>query len=144
MIRLRRRRAGTAAVEFALLAPLFFALLIGMADYGLALDQRLKLQTAARAGAQFAINAPTDTTGIENAVRAALPAAWRSDVVFENPRGWYCECVAGTRIACDSSAALSCATPAAAFVEINLRRAITPITPVGPTTVTGRAALRVR
>jgi Flp pilus assembly protein TadG len=140
----RRHRAGTAAVEFGLLAPLFFVLLFGMADYGLALDQRLKLQTAARAGAQVAIATPSDTAAIENAVRAALPAAWRTDVVFENPRGWYCECVAGTPVACDSSAALTCATPAAAFVEVNISRPITPITPLGPTNVTALAALRRR
>lgn len=144
MIRHRRRRAGTAAVEFGILAPLFFVLLFGMADYGFALDQRLKLQTAARAGAQVAIATPTDTTAIENAVRAALPTDWRTDVVFDNPRGWYCECTAGTRVACDSSDALNCPSPAAAFVEVNIRRANTPLTPIGPTSVAASVAIRVR
>jgi Flp pilus assembly protein TadG len=126
------------------LAPVFFAILLGAADYGLALDQRIKLQTAARAGAQVAIAAPSDVAAIEAAVRGAVPSTWRSSLLFDNPRGRYCECVAGTRVACDSEAATGCATPAAAFVEVRVRRNLTPITPVGPTSVSASVTLRLR
>ncbi|MBI3112980.1 MAG: pilus assembly protein [Rhodospirillales bacterium] len=59
---------GAAAVEFALIIPVVLAGLTGIANYGLAMYNKMELVGAARAGAQQAILDRTDTTAIKNAV----------------------------------------------------------------------------
>jgi len=44
---------GQTIVEFALIAPVFFLLLFGIIDFGMALDQRITLQHAIREGARY-------------------------------------------------------------------------------------------
>ncbi|NQV83725.1 MAG: pilus assembly protein [Rhodospirillales bacterium] len=66
--RLRSSRRGAAAVEFALLAPIVLAVLAGVANYGMAMIEKMELESAARAGAQMAANDRTATTTIQNAV----------------------------------------------------------------------------
>ena len=51
--RISRRDRGASLVEFALLAPLLFALLLGMITGGLALSQKNSMENAAREGARF-------------------------------------------------------------------------------------------
>jgi len=45
---------GQALVEFALIAPVFFLLLFGIVDFGMAMDHRITLQHAVREGARYA------------------------------------------------------------------------------------------
>src|ERR1700737_2465580 len=45
-----RARAGTAAVEFALVAPMLLLLVLGMCQFGLTLNQYLTLTNAVRSG----------------------------------------------------------------------------------------------
>jgi Flp pilus assembly protein TadG len=53
-----RDLSGTAAVEFALFSPIFFALLVGAVDVGGMIFTRFELDSAVQAGANFAqINA---------------------------------------------------------------------------------------
>ena len=66
--RLGSSRRGAAAVEFALLAPIVIAALAGIANYGMAMFEKMELENAARAGAQIAITARASTTTIQNAV----------------------------------------------------------------------------
>jgi len=47
-----RRRAGTAAVEFALVAPMLLLLVLGMCQFGITLNQYLTLTYAVSAGAR--------------------------------------------------------------------------------------------
>lgn len=63
-----RSERGAAAVEFALIIPVILAALTGIANYGLAMYNKMELVSAARAGAQQAILDRTDTTAIKNAV----------------------------------------------------------------------------
>ncbi len=65
---LARSKGGAAAVEFALIVPVVLAALTGIANYGLAMYNKMELVSAARAGAQQAIIDRTDTTAIKNAV----------------------------------------------------------------------------
>ena len=67
-IRFCASRCGAGAVEFALIAPIIVIALAGMANYGMAMFQKMELESAARAGAQIAINDRTATTSIQNAV----------------------------------------------------------------------------
>ncbi len=72
--RLSRSEHGTSAVEFGLAAPILLGLLVPVADLGIAFSQRIEVQQAAQAGAQYASfhpwhsNSPADIT---NAVKAA-------------------------------------------------------------------------
>ena len=45
---------GQTIVEFAVIAPLFFLLLFGIIDFGMAMDHRITLQHAVREGARYA------------------------------------------------------------------------------------------
>ncbi len=58
-------RRGAAAVEFALLVPVVLAGLTGVANYGLAIFEKIELESAARAGAQMAIRDRENTSAIQ-------------------------------------------------------------------------------
>jgi len=74
MVWLRRvlgSRRGTAAVEFAIGAPVLLGGLVVMADLGLAMNAKMNLDQAVRAGAEFVMGDTTDTTQIETLVASA-------------------------------------------------------------------------
>jgi Flp pilus assembly protein TadG len=61
---------GNAAIEFAFVAPLLVALLIGATELGLAIRARLLAQEAVAAGAQYALKG-FDSAAISSAVQSA-------------------------------------------------------------------------
>ena len=67
----RRSESGNAAVEFALLAPLLGIVLVGLGDLGIAVNIATKLDSAARAGAVYAMYYPNDTNGVKLAAQGA-------------------------------------------------------------------------
>jgi Flp pilus assembly protein TadG len=131
-----RRRAGTATVEFAIVAPVLLMIVLGLMDWGLALEQRLRLQTAVRAGAQFALTAPTDTAGITAAIRAAAPDLAS---LSANSSGVWCEC-AGTAMSCTGS----CLPGLQRFLRVDASHPYTPFTPTGPTNIAANVTLRLQ
>jgi len=93
LLRAARSRCGAAAVEFALLLPLFTVIILGIFDYGLAMFRKMELVAAARSGAQMAILDPSDTTAITS---AAVSSA-ETDVDSSNvSTSTSCECQDGT------------------------------------------------
>ena len=67
---------GVAAVEFGLAAPILLAILVPVADLGLAYSQDQQLRQAVQAGAQYAAIHPWNqnaSTAIAAAVTAATP-----------------------------------------------------------------------
>jgi Flp pilus assembly protein TadG len=52
---------GAAAVEFAITAPVLVVLVLGVADYGVLMGDAASLESAARAGAEFAKANPSVT-----------------------------------------------------------------------------------
>ena len=86
-------RRGVAAVEFALLMPIFCLLLAGIVDLGGALYTKFKLDSAVTAGANFAqINAANVSstngqglaTNIATIVETSQGANWADDAVVVN------------------------------------------------------------
>lgn len=64
-----RQDRGTSLVEFALIAPLLFALLLGMITGGLALSEKNSMENAVREAARFGATLD-EGTGWATAVRA--------------------------------------------------------------------------
>jgi Flp pilus assembly protein TadG len=136
-------RRGTAAVEFALVAPFLLLLLGGIVELGRAVYDSAALAGAARAGAQYAWIQPNDNAGIVAAAAAAsgLPAG---SVRVSAPTR-FCECPDGTPSSCD----VACPTGALRrFVQIDVQRdfgAITNLLNVAvPSVLTARAIVRTQ
>jgi Flp pilus assembly protein TadG len=92
-----RNEQGAAAVEFALLAPVLISLTLALADFGLALRERVQLVGAANAGIHYAARNPDNTGGVGAAVTAAtaIPSARLSVSTTTS-----CECADGSAAAC--------------------------------------------
>jgi Flp pilus assembly protein TadG len=71
----RRKRRGVAVVEFAIVAPLFFLLILGMVEIGRMVMVQQIITNASREGARIAILDGTTTTEVKNKVKAYLTAA---------------------------------------------------------------------
>lgn len=63
MIRLVRRQDGSAAVELALLAPLFALILAGLIEVGGMVQTAAVVRNAAREGARYAATSDSDPAG---------------------------------------------------------------------------------
>ncbi|MCA9249286.1 MAG: pilus assembly protein [Planctomycetales bacterium] len=71
----RRDRRGAAAVEFALVAPVFFLLVFGMIEYGRMVMVQQILTNASREGARKAVIEGTSSTDVQAAVQQYLTDA---------------------------------------------------------------------
>jgi Flp pilus assembly protein TadG len=90
---LARDRGGIAAVEFALLTPVFCLLLAGVVDLGGALYAKFKLDSAVTAGANYAqinaasvnsSNGQTLANNIATIVETSQGSGWADDGVVVN------------------------------------------------------------
>src|SRR5713226_5721761 len=73
--RLRRRlrdSRGQNAVEFALLLPVLMLILFGILDLGRLFFAAIAITNAARDGARYGIEHPTDVSGIQARVQAEI------------------------------------------------------------------------
>jgi Flp pilus assembly protein TadG len=61
--------AGTALIEFAVIAPLLFLFMIYIMDFGLFIWTEMEVQNAVQAGAQFAIANGYSSSAITSAVQ---------------------------------------------------------------------------
>jgi len=71
-VRRKREESGAALVEFALLLPVFMALILGMFSGGVAYNQKLDLTHATREGARYGAAVSKDT--------AFASGTWESNV----------------------------------------------------------------
>jgi Flp pilus assembly protein TadG len=70
-----RKKRGAAAVEFAIVAPLFFLLLFGMIEYGRCVLVQQVLTNASREGARRAVLDGTDTSDVIEVIDGYLANA---------------------------------------------------------------------
>lgn len=100
----RHGRRGAAAIEFALISPVFLVLLVGMVEVGFAAYQAMQAQDAAEAGALYAAKYGWDPTGITNAVLNATSA---SGLTASPAPAEFCGCPASgsgiTTVNCNST-----------------------------------------
>jgi Flp pilus assembly protein TadG len=146
---------GNTAVEFALTVPLLALLAFGAYDYGSAYVEAVRLNGAARAGAQQSLydsNTRDDTDQAEQAaleeyVGHVLTPEEVAVMSVSATAEAFCACTAGATLAC----AATCPGGAAPgqFVRVSMTRAV-PLTLPYPwadndeVTVDGEAVVRVR
>jgi Flp pilus assembly protein TadG len=142
---LLRCRRGAAALEFGIIAPVLILLLAGLVDLGGAMQQAIRLENAARAGAQYAMSFPQDTAGIRTATTAALGGT-TATVQVQPP---FCACPGGSSVTPVACTGTPCdGAPAGIYVQVTVTRAYAAIIGIGgfviPSTLSGQAVARVR
>jgi Flp pilus assembly protein TadG len=127
-----RSTRAAAAVEFAILVPVIAALLTGIANYGLAMFDKIELIGAARADVQYALLDASDTTAIANSVvDAANLSITTSDVTTTE----FCEDDAGDSATCGDADATRAYMTVSVSDDFTLLILGTTITLTGTATV---------
>lgn len=135
--RLRRNSRGSALTEMAVVVPSLAVLMTVVVEVGGAIEQTVRLENAARAGAVHAAALPSDTAGIQSTVRAALEG-W-NDVTVSGA-AMTCECPGTGAIACTAP----CATTVQRFVTVTVTRPFSGVILTDRTTLTGQVVQRVQ
>jgi Flp pilus assembly protein TadG len=87
-----KRKGGQSAVEFAILLPLLMLILFGVLDLGRVFFAAITITNAARAGARYATQYPSDTNGIK---ATALAEAQGQGIVLTDPNSVSVTCPQG-------------------------------------------------
>jgi Flp pilus assembly protein TadG len=136
---------GTAALEFALFAPLLLIMLVYLVELGDGVYEAMQVQNAAEAGALYAAKHGWNSTGISAAV---VNSSGLSGLTASPAPSEFCGCPAANAIA-SSACAQSCASGATAGTYVRISASFphqTILTYPGmtsPTTLTGVAIVRV-
>jgi TadE-like protein len=94
---------GSAAAEFAIIAPILILIITATADFGSLARQSAALAGATRIGAEYARFHPADLLGIKNAMQNSMSFSPPLSFPITFPQS--CECHDGTAIACSESCA---------------------------------------
>jgi hypothetical protein len=124
---LLRAREGNALVEFGFVAPVLGAILVPVIDIGIGFYQRMQVQDAAQAGAQYAMAHGWNSSAIQDAVTGAttLPSVMASPAPIRS-----CGCPGDTSIAAASCGSI-CAdgTPAGIYVTVSAQAVYKTLVP---------------
>jgi Flp pilus assembly protein TadG len=91
---------GVSAIEFALAAPMLVIATIALADFGLAVNEKMRLVSAARAGTQAGLSNAGSVSAMQTAVLAAT--GLNPSAVTVNATT-YCGCADGSTVSCSST-----------------------------------------
>jgi len=86
-------RAGGSAIEFALIGPMFVLLMVCMIDMGFGFYRKMQTQSAAQAGAQYAI---AHGFKAETVTAAAMQATSYSGISVSPAPSQFCGCATST------------------------------------------------
>ena len=135
----RRQDRGAAAVEMAIVCPIFVAVIAGVIDLGLMMYQRTVVGTAADAGTIYAIVNGYDQQKIKTAVQNSYTIAhgFATSIQATPLPSTFCGCSAanfsitaamcGTTCAGTNCSGVAC--PAGTYVTVNAQSNYTPIFP---------------
>ena len=117
-------KSGNTAVEFALIAPVMLTILAGIVDYGLQIHYQAELQTAVRAGAQYATGTgrATDVAGITSTIQNASDL---TSIVVATPAS-VCRCSNGVLVAC-TGATCGDGSAVGAYLDLSATYSYTPL-----------------
>lgn len=140
-----RSRAGSAAIEAALILPILLLLATGLFDLGFAAYESMQVKSAADAGAEYAAKNPWDATKIG----AAVVSATGGSVISANPvPAKFCACP-GTGTLITVSCAGTCAngdTPSL-YARVSAQKLHSPLLSypglVNPLTLSAQAVVRI-
>ena len=88
--------AGVAAVEFALIGPMLVLMMLCTVDLGMGFYRNMQVQTAAQAGAQYAVAHGFTESGVLSAIQSATTF---SGISASPGPSQYCGCASSTGIA---------------------------------------------
>lgn len=134
---------GNFSVEFALVSVVLIVMLTGLFQYAAVIHQTMQLNQAARAGVEYAMTYPSDTTGIQQTIISSSAMNTTSIAVTVNQ---FCECPDGTAVACTGTCASGLQSNA--FIRVDVTQpAKGPLQSSGflsDSTVQASAVMRVR
>ena len=142
--RLGRDRSGAAATEFALLFPLLALLLAGIIDFSRLISQRMQVQAAAQAGADYAIRHGWNGTAIAETIARTSPIA-----IAANPAPRLVSaCLSGTEIVETLTPTCSSGLFTGKYVLASAQASFKPLMPwpglIVPDTIVSTALTRVQ
>ena len=119
-------RSGVSAVEFALAVPLLVTILTLLVDFGMGFYEKMQVEDAAQAGAQYALLHGWNSQSIQDAVTNAT----RLSGVSASPAPTQtCGCPSGSAITTvtDCTAACSNGLTPGTYVTVNAQATYTPL-----------------
>src|ERR1041385_1438773 len=114
--RVVQQAGGNAAIEMALIAPVLVLLLVGIADFGMAVYRKMQVQHAAQAGAEYAMVHGFDSAAITTTITAAtaMTGSTASPVQAQS-----CGCASGTTVT-TATCGTNCAAGTAAGTYVTV------------------------
>jgi len=103
-MKILRKEEGAAAVEFALVSPFIIFLIVGMMDFAFYINQRMALESLARAAAEYVVKGG-DIDLVEEDVVQKSPLMQQSEDEdpLEVSGEVACECGGGEAVACEET-----------------------------------------
>lgn len=96
---------GSSLVETALVIPVLLLMLFGAVDFGRAFYLSMEVSGAAQAAAEYGVQSPTDTVGMQTAATQDAPDV--SNLSVTTPT-YGCECADGTGYSASCSTVPTC------------------------------------
>lgn len=141
--RFLRCSRGNAALEMGIIFPIFVTLIVGTAQYGLAIFQFMEAGYAAQVGANYAITNGFNASAIQTAVTSATSLA---TVTAPTPTQ-ACGCASTTGISsatCGTTCPGAGAGPAGTYVTVQASVSYSPVLPGIPSPFTAQAVVRLK
>jgi hypothetical protein len=139
---------GNISIEFALVLPFLLLLVMGAYDFGRGFTEKLRLNSAARAGAQYALAHYNKNTGslYVGVEQSAQDDAEDVDQILQVDPNIYCKCLDDVVMACGSPCGGG--EVPMRYIEVDVSGPFEflfdyPMT-TGSMTLTGHAELRLR
>lgn len=124
---------GSVAIELALLTPVLAALLIGSVDLGTYIYKKMQLQSASRAGAQYAIQSGGNAEDEAGIAAAILASSSDLDAGVGIDAAAFCGCIDGSETPLSDTTGCSTTCPGGDFPGLSVRVTVTnTYTPIFP------------
>lgn len=117
---------GSSLVELGLLTPVLLLMTLGALDFGRAYYLGMEVTGAAHAGAEYAVQNPTDTAGIQAAVAKDAPNVPNLSVAAPK---YGCECSDGTLYSANCASIPSCTTNYVYRIDVGVSASYKPLFP---------------
>ena len=140
---------GDAVLEFALASPLLVALLVPVADLGIAYSEQIQVEQAVQAGAQYAIFHPWNSSSARAISNAVLAASTLSTIAASPAPAQTCGCPSGSAVAAASCGSICTDGQSAGYyVTVNAQAPYTspmPYSMLGSSVIlTAQSTVRIR